>query len=288
MQLIEILNKEKNILIDGSIHEDSVDIARDIYEKTNYGQLDINKLNLAIEDFENFEEIIKQPQVYTIRALTKELQGIETIFSQKIKNFNNFEKLRGKRVKIIYKKYYHNQKKALLKLQEITYRIRRTSKTKELDNFIDNAKYNPLLNLIKSISFQGKLKKDNSYNSDTDERLTATLFYFSFYSNKSFSFLAEDKDFKKLIKTSSNLLNCNMFLPNNKDIQRRLNENPFRFYHKRRNKGDYKFIFDSKRITPFEFFNHPKLTNSQNRSLRKIAYKQLPNLSKDYTHSSKS
>lgn len=299
MKLGKILETEENILVDGSVHGDSIDITEYMYDATNYSQLNVNKLNLALRDLENFKELIKPPQIHTIRALTKEFRGIEEIFSQKIRNSNAFGRRVLKRFRINYEQRNNKQKQKLLELQETTYKIRRISEIKELDNLMDDAKYIPLLNFIKSISSSAKLKIDNSYlighhksdqslDSDTDERLVATLFYFSLYSNKSFSLLAQDRDFIRLIRTPLELLTCDKFSHNNQDIKRRLNENPFRFYLKGIRDEDYSFIVDTKKIEPTPTFSHKNLGKSQVGTLLKITYNGLKNLSKDYSSLPKS
>lgn len=250
VELREILETEPLILVDGSVsvsvRGEPFNICWEMYKSKDYSQLDTRKIKKAIFNMEKLEEILSCPKVYTIKAVTTEFKEFERILSQKIKFISahyslprNIEKRREK------KERDEKGKIQLCDLQERVYKIRRLSEFREIDRFpefkkINNSGYNLLLDTTKLISWETKLKidtgyrrgkreKDRSRESDTDEKLVATLYWLSLH-DKSSCLLSQDMDFARLLGVVTRIICSNSFLPYNEEFREKIKQNPFKFY----------------------------------------------------------
>ena len=104
------------------------------------------------------------------------------------------------------------------------------------------------LNLKRDTTYlKGERETDMSKESDTDERLVATLYNLS-SSEKSSCLLSQDMDFARLLGVVSRMVCSDAFLPYNKNFRKRLIQNPFRLYVREIKTRAYKLTIQSSEI----------------------------------------
>lgn len=245
--LIEILESEKLIITDNSVEMGGVnEFTRWLYKVYKPSQLNLKILRKELDNLTCLQDILTHPNVYTIKEITEEKLKLEQILSKKINYFKKHDAhLKNTRWKKREIKEKNPVFETLLELQEVAYQNMQISDSKELNIQMNNFKYNPLIKIVKLLSQEINLKKDTSFlkgfhdkdqsnDSDTDEKLVAALYYFSLYSDKSPCILTSDTDFVSLIGVTTRLIGTNSFLPDNEIFRKRTIENPFKLYFKPR------------------------------------------------------
>ena len=247
LSLTEILESEKLIITDNSVEMGGVnEFTRWLYELYKPSQLNIKILREEFSNLTCLQELLTHPNVYTIKEVTEEKQKLKQILSEKINYFKKHDAhLKNTRWKKRKMKEDNSAFETLLELQKLAYQNMQISEDKELNQQMDNVKYDSLIKIVKLLSQEMSLKKDTSFlkglhekdqsnDSNTDEKLVAALYYFSLYSNKSPCILTSDTDFISLIGVTTRLMGADSFLPNNEIFRKRAIENPFRLYFKPR------------------------------------------------------
>lgn len=263
MKLTEILNSDNLdlVLVDTSIQEDS-SFGWNIYETANYSCLDVESLTKEIAIVRQVKNVLENPKTRTIKAVTKEFRNFEQVINNKIKAFSGGYIPKNKKIRIKIKKRGNEPKCKLELLQEESYKTRMLSQAKELK--LEDNNYNLLLNMIKLIEPVMRIKKDMAFVygfhkedrarvSDTDERLTAALYWLSLFSDKSSCLITKDQDFASLSSIIPGLIGSEYFLPYNEFFRKRIIENPFRIYKKnskddeelKKDDGEFKLAIDS-------------------------------------------
>ncbi|MDP3027552.1 MAG: hypothetical protein Q8N63_07645 [Nanoarchaeota archaeon] len=256
MKLTEILNSDNIdlVLVDTSIQDDD-NFGWDIYESTKYSSLDVESLTKEIAVVMQVKGVLENPKTRTIKAVTKEFRSFEQVINNKIKAFSEGYLPKNKKIKIKIKKRDNEPRYKLELLQEEAYETRMLSQAKELK--VEDNNYELLLNMIKLIEPVIKIKrdmgfvygfheKDRARTSDTDERLTAALYWLSLFSGKSSCLITKDQDFASLSSIIPGLIGSGYFLPYNEFFRKRIIENPFRIYKKDREiNGEFKLAIDS-------------------------------------------
>ena len=115
--------------------------------------------------------------------------------------------------------------------------------------------YDELVEMIKTLDRAVGLKratrvlmKDSDYSpdasraSDTDERLVATAYWISMFSDKSVGILTRDKDFFSLLRATPTMLGAREFLPYNKIFRIPIKRNPVRLYYRLNGDDCEKFV----------------------------------------------
>ena len=240
MKLNKILSSEDIdlVLVDTSI-TGTYDFAEAIYESTKYSSLDVGLLEKEIESIKQAKEVLENPKTRTIRATTKELKDFEKIINSKIKDFSEGYLSKNRKIRTKIKKRDIKPKNKLNLLQNEAYNLRRISYFKELK--IKDNNYELLLDMIKLIEPIIKIKKDRDFmfgfhdkdqsrDSDTDERLTAALYWLSLFSDKSSCLITNDEDFAGLSRIIIRLIGSGSFLPHNEFFRKRIIENPSKIY----------------------------------------------------------
>ena len=125
-----ILNSEELILIDGCIKGYGV-FSWNIYEKTRLADISSKEVKNEIKAAQEFIEILKHPNTYTIKEVSKELKDFNQIISNKIKSIGGHRKIPWKKRRQI-NFYEENNKKLLSELQNLTYNLYKTSKKKHI------------------------------------------------------------------------------------------------------------------------------------------------------------
>lgn len=293
--LTKILESESIILVDGSIEgtysaPDEKNFVWEIYDVKNYGQINKNLIEKKISEIESFAEILSCPNVYTLEEVVKEIKNFEEILNNKIKFLNDKMRLISsivpslhERTKEKIKMINKEPKELLKKLQEEVYKMRRLSESKEIHKFpefrdITDAEYSSLLNMTKLISYEIKLKRDTAFliglhetdkskESDTDERLVATLYRLSSL-EKSSCLLSEDMDFKRLLGVVTRLICSNSFLPYNEEFREKLIKNQFKLYIKSIKEKRYKLGIQSSEIKYCEEFQIGGVTTKRSEEIK--------------------
>jgi hypothetical protein len=268
MKLNEILdsNDIDLVLVDASI-KGSHDFAWDIYESINYSHLDADKLEKEVELMQEIKRVLENPKTRTISGITEELKGFEKIINNKIKYFSSHYIPKNKKTKARIKRRNTKSQEQLILLQNKLYNIRRLSYAKELK--IEDNNYKLLLNMIKLIEPIIKIKKDMSFvlgfhdedksrASDTDERLTAALYWLSLFSDKSNCLITKDQDLPRLSGIVTSLIGSESFLPYNEFFRKRIIENPFRIYKRTNEEVNEEVNKDFKLSIDNSFINYDK------------------------------
>ena len=257
MKLTEILgsNNIDLVLVDTSI-ESSHDFTWGIYEcRGGYRNLDKKQLEKEAEIISNLKSVLEHSKSHTISAVTKELRVFEQIINTKMRYLSHGPLPKKKKTRTEIKRRNAESQIVLRLLQDELYRTRRMSYAKELK--IEDKNYNLLLDMIKLIEPIIKIKKDLSFvlgvhnedrarDSDTDERLTAALYWLSLFSDKSSCLITGDRDFVGLSGIITRLIGSDSFLPHNEFFRKRIIENPFKIY--KRFNGEFNLSRDSSLI----------------------------------------
>jgi len=205
--LKEILDSGDFILIDGSI-KGQPGLTSKLYKVHNYDNLDKESLRIENREMDEFREILKHPNTYTIEEVRKEIKKKELIIGEKV-GFLNQNQCNMRLEK------HDRAKRSLKELQEKLYALRNPLKLMEVKH--KNPGYYPILEMIKLLTRNIRLKKDQGYiqglskinradNSDTDEKLVATAYYSMIFLDKSPAILSVDRDFKGLLAITTRLL----------------------------------------------------------------------------------
>jgi len=243
--LNDILNSEDLILVDGSIRAEGIGISSfvwEMYDSRRYRHLKNEILEEGLMQIEYFLDILNKPNTFTINAVTEEIRDLEKILSQKIKYLSSINIATHKKNKREKRKRQEKPKQRLLmEMQEKAFSLYKLSKRKELS--INCRKYDSLLEMVKLIENNIKLKKDLGYlngehetdrsgNSDTDEKLVSALYWLSLFSDKSPCLLANDRDFNNLLGVVTRLIGSASFLPYNEQFRQGIAQNSFKLYLK--------------------------------------------------------
>ena len=244
VRLEGVLSSNDLVLVDGSIKTNS---RFKIEEHTALSSINFNSLNNAYKRLKRFLGILEHPTTRTIPEVTQELEQYYKMTSRRVDElveiynwvsptkgfFEKLESLRGLRIDAA--------------------KVVRASNNVEC--IIKDPNYNVLTDMIKIISRTLKLKKpkgsafdaegnklgfDKAYLSDTDERLTAALYYESVFENICPVLLTNDRDFENLA-TTYEILGSTSFSPYNGFFKQKLAQNKFKIYSLR---GGYLKRFD--------------------------------------------
>ena len=285
LSLPEIVENEEMMILDTSLSGGN-DFGWNTYEANKYEDLSSDLLKKELEEVIIFKKLLENSSSNTIWSITEEIKKYEEIINEKIRylsenSLNHYNKNRGKEKrerrsnnrKEKRERKNSNVKSLLIKLQNETYKARRLSENKELE--IKDPRYNILLEMTKLVSREAKLKKDKkyalgkrnedrSYDSDTDEKLTACLYYQSLFSDKNPSLITKDTDFVFLLEIATRLIGSDVFLPYNESFRKRILENPFKLYL--RGNGEYELRETGKNMSytkTFEIYNLSEERNQQ-------------------------
>ena len=288
--LEEILNNNTTF-IDSSIINPGSTIKK-IYEATSFNNLDSSLIISERNKIIGSIEIIKNQKVKVIPQVVEEIKEYQRILGDKISYISHLDRgrfYRNKNKRHISKWFIKNNKnnsinkKLLGDLQQDAYLLYQLCSRKKFE--ISDKKFELLLEMIKLLDNKIGLKKDISYvygdhnipdtSSDTDERLVASLYWNSLYSNNSASLLTTDTDFIRLLGVTPTLLGSYQFFPYNEYFRNRLSKNPFKLYIFTNNE------YSEKTFHPFNF-NHdfliykiPKNENSEVRERISFLWKEF-------------
>jgi hypothetical protein len=168
-------------------------------------------------------------------------------------------------------------------LQKAAYETRMLAKSKEIERmpgfeYSRDSNYKTLLEMTQLLSKEiglkrdagylfGEHERDESYNSDTDEKLVAMLYRLSL-AGKNSCLLAEDVDFIRLLGVITRMIGSDYFLPHNAEFREKIAQNPFRFYLKSISQKCYLLKIDSSKIRYSEDFNVRTAPQKRNTSIR--------------------
>jgi hypothetical protein len=233
ISLEEVLSPENIILVDGSAETNvpgQDGIAKQLCHVRSYPDLERIDLDGFTCRVNRLRNILLNSQTYTIRGVS---DGITSL------------------VQFIGKKYHEflvqglgedrdPENSAMSKLQnahERSFQLLQVSKRKDIEREIQfTAEYDRLVDMVKVIDRALGLKRDrqttrvNPIPKDTDERLTAALFYLSKYSDKKPTIITSDTDFIRLVGVVPPLLVAPDFLPYNQTFSDRIMANPPSIY----------------------------------------------------------
>lgn len=281
MQLEEIADGNSIILVDGSINLGGGNLSWEIYQHRIYRNISCNLLKKGEESLNHFIKVLENPLTRTIPEVTKEIKQLEKILSDKIKFLSQNKERRGRR-----KRDGREAEKLLKKLQAKAWRIYGLSKRNEIQ--IEGREYDSLLEMVKIIDRAGRLKQDTSYNtygtheedmsgkSDTDERLTAVIYYLSLFSDKKPVLLTRDTDFERLLPVVVKLIGADNFSPYNQEFREAVkSRNPFNLYMGIGNR-EYNLALNSQKIDfDKEFKLHLEDKEKSQETKQKIAREWL-------------
>jgi len=275
MQLNEILEQDWTILLDSSTRPCEMNIGRDIYEANTYDRLDTREIKRAREALEEVERALRRDNVFTILEVDEEIKDLEEIIARKIRflppsvQLHKYNRVQKRRIK--------RQEQAehdLKRLQDQAYKTYLMARRKAL-RFLgdDKRRYGALVEMIKTVDSLVRLKQDTglylgehdedrSRESDTDERLTAALFYLSVLSDKKIALLTGDGDIARLGAVVTKLIGSDVFLPYNEQFRSAVERNRFDVYIKR--DGEFFPVLEKPKIEVYSGFNIYKANEEEN------------------------
>jgi len=281
INLETILNQEI-VLVDTSFFHDSSNLAWNTYEDNFYNHIDINLINSYIEDLNQSLSILRNPNIRTIPQVTEEVKKLQNHIREKINDLKRKQPYSVTRhTKKGERKDYQRINKVKSKIAFLQDRVFKTInllKKSELD--FKDKRYKLLSEMVFLISKSIRLKKDCSYregeklkdpyDSDTDEKLTAALFYLSIFSGTSASLLTRDTDFVSLIRVIPPIIGAySLPQPSNK-LRIALQTNPATIYLRRSNTYEkYEKMTDTLSIIYPQFPKIHKLNYQQNKEVQK-------------------
>jgi len=250
--LTEVLDTHEEVLIDGSIETPySFSFLQNNYTVNEFLELHKGDLEREISYGQNFLNILKHPNARSISEITDEIKNHSIKLSEKLSHLSATARyISGSRNR-------HQRKRKLKKyvkthidqiqpnedssktLQKLSYDCFRQSKANEMR--IDDSRYNTLtemviymereLNLKNDTTFEkGIVAEDWSHKSITDEKLIATLFYQSMFSENSPVLVTKDGDFIRLLETLPTIIGSDEFMPHNNLFRSKIIENPVKLY----------------------------------------------------------
>lgn len=260
VKLQDILIPENIVLIDTSFKNIPRNDLKNFFSKTDLNQINPTPLKKAINETSDLIEDLKNPNICTIQEVTKErLKLYNYIFTH--------SKLLKNRT---YKKNTE-QEQLVDNLVQNIFKIYLLSKEKEI-RF--KGSYSPLIEMVtlldKTIGLQqnthelyGRKTENNGLN--TDEKLTAAIYYLSMFSEKTPILITKDNDLTRLLGITKGLIGADDFSPTNKKFREAICTNPFYLYHQRGNEYQMRINSDE---TEYSNFNIYKMSENENNKIR--------------------
>lgn len=248
--LKEILDSHEEVIVDRSIKPGS-SFLQNTFEISDYSCLDTNLLRSETLNFQKFIDYLNHPNSRTIPEITQEIKTYAEKVGDKIsflsfKDTQRNRKERSKKSTRFSKKRSLNQE-LLKEFQKRIFDVYRISKNREIR--ITNPDYNSLAEIIIQLEKVLHLKQDTGYllgwhdedrahDSKTDEKITATVFWQSMFSDKSPVLATQDKDFISLLGVLPKIIGSDEFSPYNQLFRRQVTGNPFILYYTDGSRGD--------------------------------------------------
>jgi len=239
--LQHILNLPDSIILVDSNIQGGDRVGEKMYDAKSFSELDLTVLKDAERDLESAKQVLLRENTHTIPEVSREIERFIAILSSTITYLPQPSKASTKkRVKRRRRRIHETRGETTLKaFQTQAYDFITLLRRKEL--IIDDPRYEALIDLIKLIEVPLRLKKDtaslhrqykerDTHSSDTDERLTATLFWLSLVSAQKPVLITRDTDFVSLSSVVPRIIGADNFLPLNAEFREALSKNPYRLY----------------------------------------------------------
>jgi len=236
--------------------------SKNIASPGHFALLSEERLQRLKEEFMIFSGIIGSKASRTIPEVAEELHNYEMVISRGYNRLVNTESLRCLRrlVKDVAESFDESQKERLGSEEKAALVRDRNKKLYEdlllradrcvhllrsrAIRIIDPA-YDELVDVIKTLDRSVGLKSitrhlmqcpdysaQDSSAPDTDERLVATAYWISMFSDKKVGILTKDTDFFKLLKVIPAIIGAGEFYPYNQMFRIPLHKNPVRLYYR--------------------------------------------------------
>ncbi len=266
--LDEILEHEEFILVDWSISNVNIRIEQFFIPHI---------LESKLKSIDKIKSILERNNTYTIRNVTNEIKRLQKLINNKLDRISSVKTYNKGGHRIERKPHIRPENSKLLyDIKRELSNVRRISERKELK--INDKRYDILIDIVKLISIEGKLKTDFGYlmgkrgsdrseKSDTDEKIVATLYWQSIFSNKTPTLLAQDSDFKNLLKIVTNEIGSKIFLPYNNDFREGITRNPFTLFDRQIRNGYYELVTAKDQFVYKNDFYIPKLASEKNQKV---------------------
>lgn len=276
----QILDAENSIVLVDSTIQGGHSVCRAMYNAVSYSQIDCSEIKTAQEDLEEAILVFSNKNTKTIPEVTREMGEFDRIlgtkigFLSKIKRNNREQRKYRKRKK--YEDTAEKTEKVLKALQNQVYKLCQIARNAELR--IHSPQYDCLIDMTKLIETALNLKKDTAYiygehemedthSSDTDERVTATLFWLSMFSEQKPILITGDTDFVSLLGVIPRIIGAGSLLPYNREFREALLENPFKVYIENYETKEYSLKVDSSELRYNPEFELRNLSGEKNKKL---------------------
>lgn len=290
MELIEILEREERIFMDGSIMACAAgDFLVDIYDYKTYNAIDDLQLDRVLADFEKALEFLikgeESKKLIVIPEVTGELENLQDRIVKKLKYLNKRERTLSKREK---GEKHNRDEESIEKLNELGFKVndvlRLTGRQIQYKNSSDSV-YNNLVELFTTIApfvlveksferyhgFKMEPEIIEKEKQKTDERITAAAIYCSLVEKQKSSIVSRDTDFISLLGKGLYLLRAGD-LDGNKCLIEPLIDNPVTLYLPIKGKQG-NFSYDSElstsKVTCEKKFSIWGISNERNNDIKK-------------------
>ena len=246
MGLEQALTENEVILVDSSFkganssYNGHGGIGEYIFGINKFRAFDAGIIEKELQAMNEFLDILNLDCVRTTPETTTELQELETHISTKHHVLSQSlvrtpKNPRKKRHIELDEAGEYNQE-IFGDLHNVIYRIVKASKKYELQKCdelcISQEAIDALKRVVCFISDLAQIKKPGSVDRDTDEKITASAFYFSMYSDKKPAVFTSDGDFYGLMSFVPRMMACRYFMPYNAEFRRAMKRNPPKLYLK--------------------------------------------------------
>ena len=263
VSLEDVFSDNDIVFVDGSAFSHT-DLPREIYDKGSFCYIDNNSLKFEMSRINYALEIMNNINTRVTPEVVKEIWEYGRILGDTISNISNKDRGRDyryhKKKHIPKRKMINNEssthnKELLEDLQKNAYSLFQMCSRKKFE--IKDNKFDFMLEMIKLLDQKIGLQRDFSYNYgehdlprtnfDTDDKLVASLYWKSLFTNEKSSILTGDSDIERILGVSSRLLGSEFFLPYNELFRDKLNFNPCKLYF------SYEECLFEKNFSPYHY-----------------------------------
>ncbi len=229
MSLDEILEEDKIFLVDTSAKRSSQDFLYSLWETRRPTELDLNKIEGEIESVTQFNELLDNKKVLTIKQVLEELSRFTEIIGEK----ENHLFRRNNKISTKKEKFSELRKAAV----QMTRYCRRKSLSPTLPYLERNI--TPFFDIIRLLDEAGRLRRGhekslheaNWKDKHTDEYLVAYA-YSLMLSGKKCGILTADMDLVRLMETCTKVISGEEFFPENSKFREHILKNGYGIYLK--------------------------------------------------------
>ncbi len=216
LTLEQLLEKEQSILMDSGVVVPKGNFyANNLYPYKHFSELDSESLNDYLSNFISMENLIRNPQVYTVQPVNDELTRFGTLLGDKLAHMNRtFEDLKKgyKHIEVNDLDMARQNQEILSNLSFTMNRITKYSKRKIIslgheEKFISLAQVTYRIAALPGIKIDysaryGEAVRDKPADLHADEELAATALYYPIAEGTPCAIFTGDSDIQRIVNST--------------------------------------------------------------------------------------